>query len=78
MAGSEQTVMTTNGRIAVPEIASRLGIGRLAVYSMLEQGIIPGIRLGRRWIVTQAAYEQWERTCGADRLMSGRFSARVQ
>jgi len=51
-------------RIAVPEIAQRLGIGRIAVYTMLERGIIPGIRLGRRWIVTQAAYEQWERNCG--------------
>ena len=53
-----------NSRIGVPEIAERLGIGRLAVYSMLEQGIMPGIRLGRRWIVTRHAYEQWERTCG--------------
>jgi hypothetical protein len=39
-------------------------IGRLAVYALLEQGIIPGIRLGRRWIVTRHASEQWERTCG--------------
>jgi hypothetical protein len=31
---------------------------------MLEQGIMPGIRLGRRWIITRHAYEQWERTCG--------------
>jgi len=32
---------------------------------MLEQGIIPAIRLGRRWIITRHAYEHWERTCGA-------------
>jgi len=71
-------VMSTNGRIGVPEIASRLGIGRLAVYSMLEQGIIPGIRLGRRWIVTQAAYEEWERTCGVRRMMSALATEHVQ
>ena len=53
-----------SSRICVPEIARRLAIGRLAVYSMLEQGIIPSIRLGRRWIITRHAYEQWERTCG--------------
>jgi excisionase family DNA binding protein len=52
------------GRITVLEIAERLGIGRLAVYAMLERRIIPGVRLGRRWIVTRHAYEQWERTCG--------------
>jgi excisionase family DNA binding protein len=50
--------------MTVPEIARRLDIGRLAVYEMLEQGIIPAIRLGRRWIITRHSYEQWERTCG--------------
>jgi excisionase family DNA binding protein len=68
----------TNNRIAVSEIALRLGVGRLAVYTMLEQGIIPGIRLGRRWIVTQAAYEQWERTCGVDRSLAISVPARLQ
>ena len=53
-----------NARMSVPEISRRLNIGRLAVYSMLERGILPGIRLGRRWIVTRQAFESWERTCG--------------
>jgi excisionase family DNA binding protein len=51
-------------RIAVPEIAQRLNIGRLAVYAMLEKKLIPAIRLGRRWIITRSAYLEWERTCG--------------
>jgi excisionase family DNA binding protein len=55
----------SSGRISVPEIARRLRIGRLAVYAMLEQGIIPAIRLGRRWIITRRAYLNWEETCGA-------------
>jgi excisionase family DNA binding protein len=50
----------------VLEIAQRLKIGRQAVYSMLERGMIPGIRLGRRWIITRQAYEQWERSCGME------------
>lgn len=53
-----------NARMSIPEIARRLAIGRLAVYAMLEQGLLPGIRLGRRWIVTRHAYERWEKTCG--------------
>ena len=53
-----------NDRITVPEIARRLSIGRLAVYAMLEQELLPGIRLGRRWIITRHAYARWERTCG--------------
>lgn len=54
------------GRISVAEIATRLTIGRLAVYAMLEQHIIPAIRLGRRWIVTRSAYNEWEQMCGKD------------
>ena len=53
-----------SSRVSVLEIARRLNIGRLAVYSMLEQGTIPGVRLGRRWIITRHAYLAWERTCG--------------
>ena len=55
---------SSSSRISVLEIARRLNIGRLAVYAMLEQGIIPGVRLGRRWIITRRAYLTWERTCG--------------
>ncbi|HEY7334129.1 MAG TPA: helix-turn-helix domain-containing protein [Bryobacteraceae bacterium] len=51
-------------RLSVEDVARLLRIGRLAVYGMLEQGIIPGIRYGRRWIITRYAFEQWERTCG--------------
>ena len=54
----------SNSRLSISEIAERLNVGRLAVYSMLEQGIIPAVRLRRRWIVTKHAYMLWERTCG--------------
>jgi len=55
---------TISSRMTIPEIARRLNIGRLAVYTMLEQGLLPGIRIGRRWLVTRYAFESWERTCG--------------
>jgi len=29
-----------SGRMSIPEIANRLSVGRIAVYTMLEQGII--------------------------------------
>ena len=62
-----------SGRMSIPEIANRLSVGRVAVYTMLEQGIIPAVRLGRRWIVTRHAFENWERTCGV--RMAARSSA---
>jgi excisionase family DNA binding protein len=70
--------MSLNNRMAVSEIAQRLGVGRLAVYTMLERGIIPGIRLGRRWIVTQPAYELWERTCGTNSAVTVSAPTRIQ
>jgi excisionase family DNA binding protein len=68
MAGHEKPsndqLDSVSSRISVLEIARRLNVGRLAVYSMLEKGIIPGLRLGRRWIITRQAYLTWENTCG--------------
>jgi len=61
---TEELVDSPSSRISVLEIARRLSLGRLAVYAMLEQGIIPGVRLGRRWIITRDAYLTWERNCG--------------
>jgi excisionase family DNA binding protein len=63
-ASADGSADSLGARISAPEIARRLNVGRQAVYSMLEQGIIPGVRLGRRWIITRQAYENWERTCG--------------
>jgi excisionase family DNA binding protein len=60
--------MNVAGRITVPEIAARLALGRVAVYKMLEQRIIPAIRLGKRWIITWHAYMQWENTCGKENV----------
>lgn len=66
MTGKPQTIAVEppSSRISVAEIAKRLNIGRVAVYAMLDRRIIPGLRLGRRWIVTRHAYLEWERTCG--------------
>ena len=63
--------------MTVGEIARRLDIGRLAVYTMLEQGLIPAIRLGRRWIVTRYAFENWERTCGMATGLQGKTEHKV-
>jgi excisionase family DNA binding protein len=40
-------------RLSVGEIARRLAVSKMTVCEMLEKGILPGIRLGRRWIITR-------------------------
>ena len=69
--------MNPRARMTVEEIARSLDIGRLAVYTMLKQGIIPAIRLGRRWIVTRHAFENWERTCGTPTGLQRKPDAKV-
>jgi excisionase family DNA binding protein len=66
-----------SARITVEEIAQRLSIGRQTVYTMLDRGVIPGIRLGQRWLITRHAYEQWERSCGV-RIESALDTAPIQ
>jgi excisionase family DNA binding protein len=70
MNSNEVFPVATCNRVSVAEITKRLAIGKMAAYEMLEKGILPGIRLGRRWIVTRQAYEQWEQTCGMCPTMS--------
>jgi excisionase family DNA binding protein len=50
--------------MTVPEIAERLSIGEMAVYRMLDEKIIPAVRVGKRWLVTRKAFEKWEESCG--------------
>ena len=67
LLSSSPTAHRESSRITVPEIAHRLNIGRQAVYAMLKEGIIPALRINRRWLITRHAYEQWEHTCGMRR-----------
>ena len=76
-ASADGLADSPSSRISVLEIARRLNIGRMAVYAMLEQGIIPGVHLGRRWIVTRHAFENWERTCGMPTGLQGRTEHKV-
>jgi excisionase family DNA binding protein len=41
-----------------------LAVGQMAVYRMLEEKIIPAVRVGKRWVVTRKAFEKWEESCG--------------
>lgn len=54
-------------RITVEEIVERLGIGRDAVYELLERREIPALRPNRRWIIGRHAYLEWERTMGTQK-----------
>jgi excisionase family DNA binding protein len=62
--------MTASSRITIDEITRDLNLGRVRVYEMLKQHIIPNIRLGRSYLVTRHAYEEWKKICGLQKAAS--------
>lgn len=62
-----EIIPASRSRMSISEIRQRLGLGRDAVYKLLQSGAIPSIRgqgESGRFIVTRHAFEQWEKTCG--------------
>jgi len=50
--------------IGVVEAARRLGISRNSVYSRIRSGELPGIRIGKRYLIGIKALEQFVATGG--------------
>jgi excisionase family DNA binding protein len=58
--------VSAEGRISIDEMAAFLAVGKATVYAMLNQRIIPAIKVGKRFIVTRHAFNAWEQTCGKE------------
>jgi len=54
---------------SVDELAKEIGISRQAAYTALHRGIIPSIRIGKRFVLPRAAIAEWLRTAGQQALM---------
>jgi excisionase family DNA binding protein len=44
--------------VTVEDVATRLGIGRNQAYEAVQQGKIPALRFGRRWLIPRAAFDR--------------------
>jgi excisionase family DNA binding protein len=60
--GSTGVNLTTYA--SVDELATEIGISRQAAYGALRRGIIPHIRIGKRFILPRSAIAEWLRTAG--------------
>lgn len=47
---------------SVDELAKELGISRQAAYTALRRGVIPHIRIGKRFVLPRSAIAEWLRT----------------
>jgi excisionase family DNA binding protein len=53
---------------SVDELANELRISRQAAYAALNRGVIPSIRIGKRFVLPRAAIAEWLRTAGSQAL----------
>lgn len=45
--------------LTVPEVAQRLHISISQTYSLLQQGTIPGFRIGKAWRIDRGIFAAW-------------------
>jgi excisionase family DNA binding protein len=44
---------------SVDEVAAQLGVARSVAYEAVRSGLIPAIRVGRRWLVPRRRFHDW-------------------
>lgn len=64
--------MSENRNLSIKEAARWLGVSTRTVYRLVQQGILPGFRVGGQWRFNQALLEGWV----ADRVTVERLRAR--
>jgi excisionase family DNA binding protein len=48
----------------VDEVAALLGVARGVAYENVRNGLIPAVRVGRRWLVPRRRFHAWLDTTG--------------
>jgi excisionase family DNA binding protein len=43
----------------VDEVADMLGLARGTAYARVQDGSIPAVRMGRRWVIPKASFNSW-------------------
>jgi excisionase family DNA binding protein len=43
----------------VDEVAGVLGVSRGVAYEQVREGVIPSMRLGKRWIIPKTRFDAW-------------------
>ncbi len=57
-------------------VAQRLGIDKNTVYKYLQDGTIPAIQLGRKWLISEASLTQWLHSQAESQTQARREAAR--
>lgn len=58
-AASDRWGMTERQTMTVDEVSEVLGVSRNGVYEALRKGEVPGVRVGRRWVIPRERFWRW-------------------
>ena len=57
---SEVTSRADEKQVYRPEeIAMHLGLHANSVYSLLKSGVLPGVKAGRKWLISKRRFDAW-------------------
>lgn len=60
MAAESEVMSSIERKTLYPEeVARLLGIHPNSVYSMLKDGSLPGLKAGRRWLISKRRFDAW-------------------
>jgi excisionase family DNA binding protein len=59
IAAPADVVDTRSLTYSVDEVAALLGVARGTAYEQVQNGVIPAVRLGRRWLIPRARFHTW-------------------
>lgn len=57
--GGRARVVASPATYTVDEVAVLLGVSRGIAYQFVNEGVIPAKRIGRRWVISRAAFHAW-------------------
>ncbi len=66
------TALARFNALTIDEAASLVGVDRKTAYACLRHGLLPGAKVGTRWIVLRADLEEWLRDGGRAELEAAR------
>ena len=55
-----EVMSSTDRQVYTPEeVAKLLGLHANSVYTMLKSGELPGVRAGRKWLISKRRLDAW-------------------
>ena len=60
ITAESEVMSSTDRQVYTPEeVALMLGMHANSVYALLKEGTLPGLKAGRRWLISKRRFDAW-------------------